>query len=305
MELTGLHLLLTYECNFECDHCFIWGAPWQNGTMTLKHIRHILQEAKTVSSVRNIYFEGGEPFLYYPIMLRGVQEAADRGFQVGVVSNPYWATSEEDAIEWLTPLSGFIQDLSVSSDLYHSSEKLSPQAKNALAAAERLDIPVGTICIAQPESTESEAAYGQLTQGESAVMYRGRAVRELAARAPHYPWKEFTKCPYEDLRDPKRVHIDYLGNLHICQGISLGNLFDTPLLEICATYDPDTHPVIGPLVNGGPAELVRRYGIAHEERFADACHLCDTARHKLRERFPGILCPDQMYGLSRSQDTPS
>jgi hypothetical protein len=254
-----------------------------------------LQEAKTVSSVRDIYFEGGEPFLYYPIMLRGVQEAADSGFQVGVVSNSYWATSEEDAIEWLTPLSGLIQDLSVSSDLYHSSEELSPLVKNALAAAKRLDIPAGTICIAQPESTESETAYGQLKQGESTVMYRGRAARELAARAPHYPWNEFTECPYENLRDPKRVHIDYLGNLHICQGISLGNLFDTPLLEICKTFDADTHPIVGPLITGGPAELVRQYDIAHGERFADACHLCDMARHALRERFPDILRPDQMY----------
>jgi organic radical activating enzyme len=305
MELTGLHLLLTYECNFECDHCFVWGAPWQHGTMTLRHIRHILKEAKTLSSVRNIYFEGGEPFLYYPIMLKGVQEAADMGFKVGVVSNSYWATSEEDAVEWLAPLSGLIQDLSVSSDLYHSDDELSPQAKNALAAAKRLDIPVGTISIAQPESTESEAAYGQLARGESSVMYRGRAARELAPIATHYPWDEFTKCPYENLRDPKRVHIDYLGNLHICQGISLGNLFDTSLLEICRAYDADTHPIIEPLVNGGPAELVRKYDIPHGEGFADACHLCDVARHELRERVPDILKPDQMYGISGAKDTPS
>jgi organic radical activating enzyme len=305
MEPTGLHLLLTYECNFECDHCFVWGAPWQHGTMTLRHIRHILKEAKTVGSVRNIYFEGGEPFLYYPVMLRGVQDAADMGFQVGVVTNSYWATSEEDAVEWLAPLSGLIQDLSVSSDLYHSDDELSSQAKNALAAAKRLDIPVGTISIAQPESAESEASYGQLAQSESSVMYRGRAARELAPRASHYPWVELTNCPYEDLRDPKRVHIDYLGNLHICQGISLGNLFDTPLLEICRAYDADTHPIIGLLVNGEPAELVRRYDVPHGERFADACHLCDMARHELRERFPDILKPDQMYGISGAKDTPS
>jgi MoaA/NifB/PqqE/SkfB family radical SAM enzyme len=305
MELTGLHLLLTYECNFECDHCFVWGAPWQNGTMTLRLIRHVLHEAKTMDSIRNIYFEGGEPFLYYPIMLRGVREASGMGFEVGIVSNSYWATSEEDAIEWLTPLSGLIQDLSVSSDLYHSSEEPSEHAKNALAAAKRLDIPAGTICIAQPESTESEAAYGQLAQGESAVMYRGRAAQQLAPRAPHSPWNKFMECPYEDLRNPGRVHIDYLGNLHICQGISIGNLFETPLPEICRTYDPDTHPIIGPLLNGGPAELVKRYDIAHGEQFADACHLCDMARHELRKRFPDILKPDQMYGPSSSQGSPS
>ena len=39
MELTGLHLLLTYQCNLECDHCFVWGSPWQSGTMTLQNVR--------------------------------------------------------------------------------------------------------------------------------------------------------------------------------------------------------------------------------------------------------------------------
>ena len=44
MELTGLHLLLTYRCTYECDHCFAWGSPRQEGTMTLGIVRNILQQ---------------------------------------------------------------------------------------------------------------------------------------------------------------------------------------------------------------------------------------------------------------------
>ena len=99
MKLTGLHLLLTYQCNFECDHCFAWGSPWQSGTMTLADIRHVLEQAKEIKTLEWIYFEGGEPFLYYPILLKGVQIAFGMGFQVGLVSNSYWANSVEDAIE--------------------------------------------------------------------------------------------------------------------------------------------------------------------------------------------------------------
>ncbi len=36
MRLTSLHLILTYQCTFECDHCFVWGSPWQEGTMQLQ-----------------------------------------------------------------------------------------------------------------------------------------------------------------------------------------------------------------------------------------------------------------------------
>jgi hypothetical protein len=110
---------------------------------------------------------------------------------------------------------------------------------------------------------------------------------------------QFTECPHEDLREPGRVHVDPFGEIHICQGISLGNVLQssTPLREICETYDPDTHPITGPLLAGGPAELVRRFESPHDEAYADACHLCYETRRSLRERFPGILRPDQMYGV--------
>lgn len=297
MRLSGLHLLFTYQCNLECDHCFVWGSPWQSGTLTLRNIRNILQQAQDVGTVKWIYFEGGEPFLYYAALLKAVQDAASMDFQVGIVSNGYWATDVEDALQWLSPFAGLIQDLSISSDLYHWSEKLSQQAQNASVAAEQLGIPLGVISIGEPEVTNAASAVGQLPEGESAVMYRGRAAEKLVPKAARWPWGQFTECPFENLREPGRVHVDPYGNLHICQGISLGNLFITTLSEICETYDPKSHPITGPLLDGGPVELVRRYELPHEERYADACHLCCEACRALRERFPETLMPDQMYGV--------
>ena len=297
MNLRGLHLLLTYQCNLECDHCFVWGSPWQDGTMTIQDIRRILHQARDVGTIDWIYFEGGEPFLYYPILLHGVRIAAHMKFRVGVVSNGFWATDLKDALEWLRPFAGLIQDLSISRDPYHGSEKSGRQAENARAAAEILRIPLAAITIAEPEATGAAAAVGQLPPGESAVMYRGRAAARLVDRALRRPWTNFTTCPYENLRDPGRVHVDPFGNVHLCQGIALGNLFRTPLHEICAEYDPDAHPVAGPLLAGGPAELVRRSGREAGEGYADACHLCYESRRALRARFPDILTPDQMYGV--------
>ena len=297
MKLSGLHLLLTYQCTFECDHCFAWGSPWQTGVMTLENIRHILRQAQDSGTVKSIYFEGGEPFLYYAVLLKGVQEAAQQGFQVGIVSNSYWATDEQDALECLRPLAGCLSDLSISSDLYHYSEKLSQQARHARAAADKLNIPVGVISIARPDVAEAASSSGQLPESESGVMYRGRAAEKLVAQATHQPWEQFAECPHEDLREPGRVHVDPFGNLHICQGISVGNLFETPLREICQAYHADSHPIVGPLLAGGPAELVRCYDLPHTTRYADACHLCYEARRALRGSFPNTLTPDQMYGV--------
>ncbi|MFU8770891.1 MAG: radical SAM protein [Anaerolineales bacterium] len=297
MRITGLHLLLTYQCTLECDHCFVWGSPKQSGTMTLRDIGEILQQAKEVGSIEWIYFEGGEPFLFYATMSNGMRQAAEMGFKVGVVTNGYWATSLEDARENLKPLAGLVQDLSVSSDLFHYDEKISRQCQWALAAADEMSIPVGVISIAQPCSGNGAQSSGQLPLGESRMMFRGRAVDKLAAEAAACDWQQFNECPYEDLNEPGRVHLDALGNVHICQGISVGNFHKNHLSEIFANYDPVTDPIISTLIKGGPAELLRRYEIAPQENYADACHLCYQARVMLRDRFAQVLGPDQVYGV--------
>ena len=295
IQLNGIHILLTYSCNYECDHCFVWGGPFKEGTLTLDQLDEILTQATELRTVEWIYFEGGEPFLYQPVLVKAVETAAGAGFNVGLVSNAYWATEVRDALEWLRPFAGLVQALLVSSDLFHHSEEIDRTARNAAEAAGQLGIPVGTISIARPEA-DAGSAVGQLPLGESAVQFRGRAAEKLVGGVTWLPWEGFSECPSEDFRDPGRVHLDPLGNVHICQGISIGNVFKSTLKEICASYEPDDHPVIGPLAIGGPAELARRYELSHEDAYADACHLCYEARRLLRDQFRDILIPDQMYG---------
>lgn len=296
MELNGLHLLLTYQCTFECDHCFVWGSPWQTGTMSIDSIREILRQARDLSSIEWIYFEGGEPFLYYQSMLQGIKEAKQQGFKVGIVSNGYWATSQNDARLFLLPLSGLVDDLTVSSDLFHYAEKESRHSKYIQEIAQELNIPSGVITIEKPEITPCSSV-GQIPEEEVSVMYRGRAAEKLVSAATLHPASQFDHCPHEDLVNPGRVHIDPFGSLNLCQGIVIGNLFATPLSEICATYSPESHPIIGPLLLGGPFELARQHQVSLEAVYADACHLCYQTRLQLRNQFPGILQPDQMYGV--------
>jgi pyruvate-formate lyase-activating enzyme len=67
MPLTGVHFLLSYQCTYECDHCFVWSSPSAGGTITLETLTAVLDQALELGSVTNIYFEGGEPFLFYPL----------------------------------------------------------------------------------------------------------------------------------------------------------------------------------------------------------------------------------------------
>ena len=95
--LTGAHFLLTYTCNFECDHCFLYCGPSAKGTFTLSQIKNVFNELLKIETLDWVYFEGGEPFLFYPLMLEGIKIATGLGFKTGIVTNAYWATSEENA----------------------------------------------------------------------------------------------------------------------------------------------------------------------------------------------------------------
>jgi hypothetical protein len=298
--LTQVHFLLTYTCNFECDHCFLYCSPRAEGTFTLAQIRDLLTQARRLGTVEWIYFEGGEPFLYYPVLVEGLRLARDQGFETGVVTNCYWATAHEDAALWLGPLAETgIGDLSVSADTFHHGETDVSPADTAARAAADLGLPAESICIEQPTITPADpAAKGEPVVGGGAL-FKGRAADKLTEGLPTRPAADFDACTHEELVAPKRVHVDAFGHVHLCQGVSIGNLWQTPLEEIVATYDAAAHPICGPLSRGGPAELARAHGLPLEGEFVDECHLCFTLRRALLERFPEQLAPRQVYGLEQ------
>lgn len=298
--LTGIHFLLTYNCNFECDHCFLFCGPAARGTFTIYQLRNVFSEIRKIRSVNNVYFEGGEPFLYYPLMLEGLRLARSLDLKIGLVTNCYWANSVEDAEIWLREINKIkINDLSLSDDVFHHGDSNISPAQLAKTAAKRLGMPVGTISIdpplVKPCITIGNEKGAPVIGGN--VMFKGRAVEKLTKDLPTRRWELFNSCPHEELEHPQRVHLDPYGNVHICQGISMGNMWTTPLAELVKNYNGHAHPVCGPLLKGGPAQLVREYGLEHEEAYIDECHLCFLMRKALIDRFPQYLAPRQVYGL--------
>lgn len=299
MTLTGLHLLLTYRCTYECDHCFVFSLPRAEATMPLAMALDAVRQAYALGTIEEIYLEGGKPFLVYPVMLEIVREATRLGLASGVVTNGFFAVTVADAELWLKPLQqAGLNSLSVSDDLFHSDPDAGPSpAARTVEAARRLGIEVGTICIEPPREETDRKAKGAPILG-GGVRFRGRAIEKLAdAALPRKPWTSFNACPNEDFVELGRLHLDPLGFLYPCQGVVVGNLRTETLATIVHKYRPEAEPVIGPILKGGPAELVRRYHLPLESDYLDACHLCYRARQLLRERYPAALGPPQVYGL--------
>jgi hypothetical protein len=129
------------------------------------------------------------------------------------------------------------------------------------------------------------------------VRFRGRAADKLTPGFALRNWREFDECPDEDFGDPGRVHVDAYGNVQLCQGILMGNMWQTPLSELVRSWDPAARAVAGPLQRGGPAALAAEHGPAPEPDYVSACHLCYRMREHLLDRFPAELGPRQVYGL--------
>ena len=296
--ISGVHFILTYTCNFECDHCFLYCSPRAEGTFTLEQVQYVFKELQKIPSIDNICFEGGESFLFYPLLLESVRLASNQGYTVAIETNTYWATTEEDAILWLKPLQeAGLSVLEVSDDAYHHGDETFTTARKAKAAAKKLGLQVNTLCINPPSVGRNHQEEKGTPIYLGGPKLRGRAADKLTTDLPTRSWKGFDECPFEDLRDPSRVHIDAFGNVHICQGISIGNFMQTPFSEIFIKYNPESHPVCGPLLKGGPTELAKTHHAQHREEYVDACHLCTDVCRAIIDKYPNIVTPKQVYGL--------
>ncbi len=299
MNLKSIHLLLTYSCNLECDHCFLYCSPRSKGTFTIHQIKELLKEVKKIESIDSLGFEGGEPFLMYPLLLEAVRLANLQGLETAIQTNGYWSNGKEDAGLWLRPLhDAGLSYIDISADLFHHGEAISKSTEYAIAAATKIGLPIKTICIDQPEEPDTDNQNKGKPVYKGKAKLRGRAADKLTNGVATHPWETFTECPYEDLRSPGRVHLDSYGNVHLCQGLSMGNIWETPLSELLNTYNPDLHPVCGPILKGGPAELARTYNIQLEQESVDACHFCTGICKVLIDKFPQFITPRQVYGLT-------
>lgn len=297
--LTGIHILLSYKCIYECDHCFVYSSPNAEGTFSYRQICNLLDEAKKIGTIEWIYFEGGEPFLYYPLLMDSIKKAHEYGFKIGIVTNAYYADTVEEAERWLKPLCEYnVQDVSISDDNFHNEGGDDTPAKRAIKAAKKLGLSTGSICIEEPKVLHSSSGRkkGEPVVGGD-VLFKGRAVDKLAGDFPRVDWHEFDECPYEDLVAPGRVHVDAYGNVHMCQGISMGNMWKTPLSELVKSYNYLNNAICKPIVEGGPAKMAEELKVEHEEGYIDCCHLCFEVRKKLIDKYPEILAPKQVYGL--------
>lgn len=286
-KLAGIHFLMTYSCSAECDHCFVWCSPRQGGPVSMGQIDAFLAELQSVPQIKSLCGEGGEPFLFTRELMHLLRRGKALGYDVGALTNAFWAVSDEAARRVLAPFAkAGLASLGISTDCWHARAVPPERVERALRICAELGI----------ESSK------MVTEADG-VMFRGRAGSRLSSFAPELkPWQELTECGKETLAEPGRVHLDRYGGLHLCQGLLMGDPA-SGIAGVIRAYDASEHPVVRLLADGGPrklAEEAMQDGFRPRSMYAGGCHLCYDARKFLRRRWPELLGPDEMYG---GQDT--
>lgn len=295
-----INLLLTYTCPLRCKHCYVFSNPRAKGKFTNGSLKEILNQMVELDSVEWIIFNGGEPFWHFQLLLSGIKQARRSGFKVGVITNGYFARTEGTAANFLRPIRQLkVSHLYISDDTFHYNTKKDTPAKRALRAAASIGIPSSRVCIGSNPNINTKilAKDDDSPKFESRLKLRGRAATLSTDEINSSNWHEFTQCPLEDMDKPERISIDPFGNVSVCQGLTLGNAFISPLKSIIKSFKIENHPVLSLLKKGGPALLTKHFSIQPENGYGDACHLCFMTRTALMDLFPQYLAPKQVYGL--------
>ena len=322
---TDLGIILSYKCQCACKHCLYNCGPQWGDWMSPETLREALLATRAWDHRLQIHFTGGEPFLNFPLLLAGVQLAAELGIPNYVETNAGWCLKEEVVVEKFKTLKDAGLDaILISCSPFHA-EKV-PLARTLLAIEQALRVfgRQGVIvymshCIAQirqfsVEETVPLERYverfglekaGKMLWDGYSIIPAGRSGYHLGHLTRKRPALAFRmqNC-YLEILYAHHSHFDLYGNYisWFCGGLTVGDWHNLPQIldDFRARRYP---PIIDVLIRSGPYGLLevakREYGYEElPEGYAGKCHLCvDVRRHLSRHGDFPELKPRQFYEM--------
>lgn len=319
--LTGITWLTTYNCNLNCRHCF-FDSQGTEKYMDPELVDLVLKDFKHGDIMFWQHLSGGEIFLN-ETRLFDILSRIRKYFKksVGISTNAYWADTDDKAEEISRKLKKLgVTGIAVSSDEYHQ-EFLSPEYPRRLINAlvkEKLSIHsyvMGAVLQKDIEGYEqTNQAYHRLAASARnglKIPLAPTKVRSIGkGSAINVPKKDNIPSGYcTDLSEclgtrspfnPAMVWIDPYGNVMVCYGIIIGNVYRQSFNDIIAGYSENHNIITKIIAHNGPKglyELALEKGYKFDNGFYDECDLCYQSRSILQKDFPEILGPGECYPL--------
>jgi MoaA/NifB/PqqE/SkfB family radical SAM enzyme len=243
--------------------------------------------------IKVLSLTGGEPLFDLDKFRRIAACAADHGLLTATVTNAYWATSQERALEVLRSIPP-VAALSISTDSYHQKWIPIERVFHAIAAAQECAIPCSVaICTESQDDPEYKSLFGKLEKtigtenittvttllaGRALVTIQAGVYETVSEPAPYCCVPAAAPVIFPDGR--VIACIGPLITLKAQHPLVLGNARETSLQEI---FDrAEVNPVLHALRVWGPKKLFEMARVAglHSwlpsefvaENVCDACY---------------------------------
>ena len=319
MRITGVDFLLTFKCTSKCKHCSYKAGPERTGSMKLSDAERYLEELTATQPLHSIGAHGGEPFLYFELLVQIMENARKLGVaRTWVITNGFWAKTKTTAEERLTILKeAGLKSITFSVDGFHQEYISFENVKNGIEAAISVGFEKVWVDSYFLGSEDSDNFYNNLTKkalrslevmgnieiNKRQVDFEGRAAELLAKHVEPKQQTPAGRCPLPfwiggTLKNPEVVEIDHEGNVTLCPGICIGNTKHRSLARILQNYNNRTHPILSIIAEEGPIGLLKvakAKGFKQKQKFIDECHLCYEIRRFLRPYYPDYLSPSSCY----------
>ena len=150
MRYRNLGITLTRKCSASCDICCFSSSPSCCESLDEEIVKKFIATSEHVLGIEFIAFTGGEPFLDYDLLLRLVKFSTSIGKKSTVITNCFWANTQEIANERLRELKQYgVVRVSLSYDKWHSQFVSSDNVKRVVKACNEHMLPVriGLVCL--------------------------------------------------------------------------------------------------------------------------------------------------------------
>lgn len=319
IKLTGITWITTYRCNLACDHCF-FDTGGKNVYMAPELVDRVLDGFQYGKQMFWQHLSGGEIFLdrekLFEIIKR-IRKYVQK--DLGISTNGFWASDEELVKNTVDKLVEFgVNGIAVSIDYYHQQQMPVDGPKNLIHAIDKSGLKAHTYLMGARLNNDVDFSekINSISDNLVAIADQGFGIPLAYAfersigkgslinkpKKKNIPDKKCTalntclgeRSPF----NPAMVWIDPYGNVMICYGLVIGNVFKKSFNEIIETYTSEENIILDRLARSGPKglyALAKENGIEVPDEFYDECDLCYQCRSALKKYYPEILAPGECY----------
>ena len=134
---------VTYDCPISCKYCVTESGPWNGPALDASFMGRAIDEALELGSLVSVVFTGGEPLLKLHDVKQTIQYARKYGLWTRIVTNSFWATSPDAALDLLGWLKAAgLCEINLSCDDLHQEHIPLERVRNAFHAAQKLELPI-------------------------------------------------------------------------------------------------------------------------------------------------------------------